>query len=57
MVASNDNLIGITSVYRCFENSEQVKLQIFTNIPFYYDWIEDLTGLEMPTRYGRQAYD
>lgn len=29
--------------------------QIFTYVPFYYEWIEQITGLEMPKVNGPQA--
>lgn len=39
----DDGLIGVTS---CSTNFAEI--QIFTNVPFYYGWIEEVTGLEMP---------
>lgn len=52
-----NNLIGITSFsVKTKEGHRKIGIQGFTNVPYYYRWIERITGLEMPMCDGPQAY-
>lgn len=49
LLSKNDGkLIGVMSSYIKFDRDYQSILQIFMNIPYYYEWIERITGLEIP---------
>lgn len=47
------HLIGVTSMSN---TDDEFILQVFTYLPFYYDWIERRTGLSMPKCRGTQAF-
>lgn len=55
LLLQNGDLLAVTSVFLNFNDSNQVKFMAFTNVPFYYDWIEKVTGLKLPARHGSQA--
>lgn len=50
---SDGSLVGVVSnmIY-----SDSLRTQEFTNLPYYYQWIEQRTGLRLPKCDGRQAY-
>lgn len=48
-------LIGTMSFVQMDETYESVELQVFTNIFFYFDWIAQVTQLDMPECSGPQA--
>lgn len=55
---SNGDLLGVTSFHHNNGRTPQaVKFQVFTNVPYYYRWIETRTGLKLPKCTGPQAYD
>lgn len=45
---TDGKLIGVMSSAVTIENDEHTVLQIFINVPYYYGWIENVTGLKMP---------
>lgn len=47
MLQSDGRQIGVQSSIIKFKYDEQI-IQVFTNVPYYYDWIERTTGLKMP---------
>lgn len=52
---SDGSLIGLTSfIYGENAEIEEVTLQAFTRIHTYFDWIYEVTGLEMPVCDDRQ---
>lgn len=56
---SDGKLIGVMSSYVKYTKNEHKStnliLQIFMNIPYYYAWIEHITGLELTKCNGPQA--
>ena len=55
VLLSHDNsVVGLVS---CAAESVLGKIlsQMFTNVPYYYQWIEHVTGLDIPKCHGRQA--
>lgn len=51
-----NDLIGVTSFsVETTEGHGQIGIQGFTNVAYYYRWIEHITGLEMPKCNGPQA--
>lgn len=48
MVESDGSLIGLTSFGVSDERTGKADFQAFTHVPYYYEWIERRTGLEMP---------
>lgn len=53
MVRTSDQaLIGITSyaemVTKRVNADYPVKVQIFTNVHYYFNWIADVTGIDLP---------
>lgn len=55
LISEDGSVLGVTSLYINFEDSIQVRSAVFTNVPYYYDWIEKVTGLKLPEHHGRQA--
>lgn len=51
------NLMGVTSLSVPFRDEPvfRVNIQVFTNVPYFYGWIEHITGLELPKCTGPQA--
>lgn len=56
LVWENDGkLIGVMSSYIKYDRNKQSILQIFMNIPYYFEWIERITGMEISTYMGPRA--
>lgn len=49
------DLVGVISSGEYHDSSDRVKFQIFTNVRYYFRWIEHRTGLRLPTCDGPQA--
>lgn len=47
------NLVGVSSGTENLR--DQGRIQIFTNVPYYCQWIKQQTGLELPKCDGPQA--
>lgn len=50
---NDGSLVGVSS--GTHNARDQGRIQIFTNVPYYYKWIEQVTGLELPKCHGPQA--
>lgn len=55
LVLTNDrSLLGVTSIGILYQNGT-VRYQFFTHVPYYYEWITHVTGIETPKCNGPQA--
>lgn len=52
---SDSHLIGAMSFIQMDETFENVELQVFTNIFYYFDWISQVTQLDLTACEGPQA--
>lgn len=52
MLQHDGSLVGVASFVEvkrfAFLHRNPIRLQVFVNIQYYYDWISGVTGLEMP---------
>lgn len=57
MVSKNSgSLMALTSSHRhSYKTQTSTDLHIFTYIPYYYEWIESVTGLKLPQCTGPQV--
>lgn len=55
LLESDGSFIGVTSIGVEDEILEVIDLHVFTNIQYYYGWIERETGLKLPICEGPQA--
>lgn len=53
--ASDGSFIGVTSVGIYNDILDIIDYQVFTNVPYYYEWIAQETGLKLPICDGPQA--
>lgn len=55
--AHSGDLVGVTSLGIGYAGADdgRIRVQVFTNVPYYYRWIEHITGLELPKCDGPQA--
>lgn len=54
VLSRNDNsMVGVLS-YGAGDDPRDIVSQVFTHLPFYYQWIAHVTGLEIPKCHGPQ---
>lgn len=51
---TNGKLIGVTS-FAIHLTPTLIDTQVFTNVPYYYEWITRRSGLKLPNCVGPQA--
>lgn len=50
------DFVGVASVGVIYGGGDKrIRVQVFTYAPYYYRWIEHVTGLEVPKCSGPQA--
>lgn len=52
---SDGLLIGLMSFVQMDSSYSSIELQVFTNIFYYFDWIAQVTAIQLPQCKGPQA--